>query len=83
MYPGINTFDIICAIICRNIIGWKKEVWTTLEDLLLTFASTPLHVDMDIIHLVIGMLITEHCKYYNIIIITTQYYYNSKMLNII
>ena len=75
MYHGINKFDLVCAIICRIIVRWKKEVWKVLEDLLLTFVSTPLHVDMDIIHLVIGMLITEHCKYYNIIIIITQYYY--------
>ena len=76
MYHGINKFELVYAIICRNIVRWKKEVWKVLEDLRLTFVSTRLHVDMDIIHLVIGMLITEHCKYYNIIIITTQYYYN-------
>ena len=75
MYYRINDFDIIRAVIFRITVGWKKEVWKTLKEHLLTFVSTRLHVDMDIIILAMRILITENCKYYNIIIITTQYYY--------
>ena len=75
MYHGINTIDLIRAIILRTMIGQKKEVQKTLKDLHLTFVSTRLHVDMDITILAMRILITENCKYYNIIITTAQYYY--------